>query len=356
MSRIVIALLCFNGWALAQVPKQPAIAKPPTDAAKPEDVPETKHVPAKPSGPPEFEIRFADESSVRAILLDASVVVATKYGKLTIPVSEIRRIEMGFRYPDGVEAKVNAAISDLGAAEFPKREAAEKTLMELKEFALPAVKRATKSTDKEVSKRADGLLKLIKEKIPEDRQDAKEADTIETGEFTFQGKVETVALKAKTKYFAETPLKIAELRGLRMAGFENNESITVEAAKYGLPNNNVWMETSVEITAGRPFETTASGQVDQLPQQGNAGQYLTQPNGQPQYGNVQVMSPNGRAYQFSSGTLLGRIGPNGEPFVLGNSYKSARMAQSGKLYLKIAGSQWGCPTTGSYKVTVKSGG
>ncbi|MFO0937515.1 MAG: hypothetical protein U0798_13475 [Gemmataceae bacterium] len=336
------------------VKKAAEIKKDDAKDSKVKETGEVKKAPTKPSGPPEFEVHFADDSSVRANLMDSSIIVVTKYGKLTIPISELRRVEMGFRYPEGMEAKVDAAIADLGSTDFAKREAAEKALFEMKEYSVHAIKRATKSPDKEVVKRAEGLMRQIKDKLPAERLDQKDTDTIETSEFTFQGKIETQSLKAKTRYFAESSLKVAELRGLRMAGVENNDTIVVEANKYGLPNDNTWMETPIEIVAGRPFEASASGSVDQLPQQG--GQYVTQPNGQPQYGTVQVMMPNGRRYQYSSGTLIGRVGPNGDPFVLGSNYKSPRMSQSGKLYVKIVASQWGVPTTGSYKIVVKSGG
>ena len=335
--------------AAAAVPKPATVKDEP--AKKPDAPPAT---PPAPPGPPEFEITFADQSTVRANLLDATVVVATKYGKLTIPIAEIKRIELGFRCPDGIEAKISAAINDLGANDFPVREAAEKTLFELKSYAGPAVRKATKSPDKEVAKRAEGLAKRIADAVPHDRPEPKEFDTIETGEFTFQGTLETPAVRVKTKYFADSSLKVAELRDVKAVGHESSDSILVDAAKYGRSNDQTWLETSVEVVAGKLLELTASGQIDLWPQQG--GQYFVQANGVPQHGSVQIVSPNGRGYAFVSGTLLGKIGANGEPFVVGTNYKATRPALSGKLYLKIAGSPWGNVSAGSYKVTAKTGG
>jgi hypothetical protein len=51
------------------------------------------------------------------------------------------------------------------------------------------------------------------------------------------------------------------------------------------------------------------------------------------------------------GQLIGRVGPSGTPFALGASYKG-KVAESGKLYLRIGPSPWNCESTGSYKVTV----
>jgi hypothetical protein len=352
MVRTLLALSFVSSLALGQPPKQDPKKDPPRIDATPDHPPPK---PAAPPGPPEFEITFADQSAVRAHLLDATVLVATKYGKLTIPIRDIKRIELGFRYPDGVEAKIGAAVNDLGANDFPVREAAEKTLLDLKAYAGPAVLKAMKSPDKEVAKRADGLAKRIAESASADRPEPKEFDTIETGEFTFQGKLETVVIRVKTKYFAESPLKIAELRAVKVVGHENTDTIAVDAAKYGRNNDHqTWLETTVEVVAGKPLDVTASGQIDLWPQQG--GQYFVQPNGVPQHGSVQLISASNRGYQFVSGTLLGKIGPTGEPFVVGSNYKAARATQQGKLYLKIAGSPWGNVSQGSYQVKVKTGG
>src|SRR4051794_1367538 len=44
-----------------------------------------------------IEVRFADESHVKMTLETTSIDVVTRYGKLTVPTSDIRRIEFGDR-------------------------------------------------------------------------------------------------------------------------------------------------------------------------------------------------------------------------------------------------------------------
>ena len=51
-----------------------------------------------------FEGKFADGSFVVLQLMDEVLIVSTKYGKLTVPMAEVKRIEFGFRYPEGLEA------------------------------------------------------------------------------------------------------------------------------------------------------------------------------------------------------------------------------------------------------------
>src|SRR5262245_33034869 len=48
-----------------------------------------------------FEVRLADDTQMKVALLDATLPVTTKYGKLIIPAADIRRLDFGFRYPEG---------------------------------------------------------------------------------------------------------------------------------------------------------------------------------------------------------------------------------------------------------------
>src|SRR5258708_180133 len=48
--------------------------------------------PKAPDGPPEFEVNFSDNSNVKVVVLDPSVTISTRYGKLTVPVTELKRI------------------------------------------------------------------------------------------------------------------------------------------------------------------------------------------------------------------------------------------------------------------------
>jgi hypothetical protein len=54
------------------------------------------------------------------------------------------------------------------------------------------------------------------------------------------------------------------------------------------------------------------------------------------------------------GTLVGRIGEDGTPFVIGERY-TGRPVRSGKLYLHIGPSPWNNASTGAYRVRIASG-
>jgi hypothetical protein len=318
-------------------------AQPPKPAAKP------------PAAAPEFEVRFVDGGSLRVAGLDEAVPVATRYGKLTVPLAEVRRVEFGFRYPAGVEAKVGALVAKLGADAFKDREEAERELVGLKELALPAARRATKSTDPEVSRRAEAVVRKLAATVPEDRQSARDYDTVETAEFTVRGRVEMARLRVKSRQFGETSLPIEEVRAVRGLGASGGSTDkTVEAAQYARQGWAQWYDTGIDVTADGPLEIAAAGTIDQWPQE--PGRYLCGPNGNGTQVGLQGrpgMPGNG---MFPSGSLVGKIGATGQPFAVGASYRSQRAGQSGRLYLIIAPSHWGNDNgSGSYRVTIRAG-
>jgi hypothetical protein len=307
-----------------------AFAAPPDDKEK-----------EKPAQGTVADLTMGDGSTVRVALVSESVELETKYGKLKIPAGDVHRIEFAYRVPDEVAKKVAAAVKQLGSVEFEKREAASKELREIGLHAYPALEEAAKSTDAEVAKRATTLLGEIREKVPSDDLTFPKKDRVITSEFTVSGRIVSPVLRAKTSYFGEADLKLADLRVFQAAGASNDRKLTVDAAKFGSAPNQ-WMETTFTLERGESLRVTASGQVDLWPQE--PGQYMTTARG---VGNV-------RPPAHSAGSLVGKIGENGTPFLIGEKY-DGKAAAPGKLYLHIIPSHWGGPSAGSYEVKVSAG-
>lgn len=353
---VVVLVCCTVGFLDAQPPKDGGVPAKggPGEPAKKDDAPPGIKKPVA-DGPPEFEAKFADDSLLKVVALDSSLVVNTKYGKLTVPLADVQRVEIGFRFPEGVEAKVDTAITALGAAAFRERETAERELLKFAEHAVPALKRAVKSTDPEVARRADSVLKKLTEKLSAEKLAHKDYDLVETSDIVIRGRIEPTSLKVRTKLFGETSLQLSEVRGLRSTLSAQNE-FAVDAAKYGRQNSNDWFDTGIDV-GDQALEISVTGTVDLNPQQ--PGQFIATPVGNAANGTGRpVYLPNGRAYSFAPGALIGRIGNdvNAAPFVVGNSYKSGRSSTTGRLYLKVAPSPWGIDCNGSYAIKVKIGG
>src|ERR1035438_5002785 len=72
------------------------------------------------------EVRFGDGSNVRMTLLQENLEVQTKYGKLLIPVSEIRRVEFGLHVPPEVNQQITQSIKRLASDVYKERDLASK--------------------------------------------------------------------------------------------------------------------------------------------------------------------------------------------------------------------------------------
>jgi hypothetical protein len=336
------AVVAALGWAVSFA--QPPAADP-DRKGKADAKGEPKTAPK--NDPNTFELRTLDDTVMKVVLLEPSLSLVTRYGKLTVPAGEVRRLEFGFRYPEGVEEKITKGIADLGSPDFRTREDAEQRLAELGHFAIPALRRAVKGEDPEVVRRARAVLKLLESKLGEDKAEFRDYDVVETAEFTAKGRLELGALKVRTKYFGDATVKLTDIKSFRSAGSSSQAEFALDAAKYAKMTQTDWMETSIEVSSGQLLEVTASGKIDQWPQ--GPGQYMCEPNGLQGYAGGFL--PGGGVRVGLPGQIMGKIGTNGTPFAIGASYKG-KIGDSGKLYMRIGPSPWNCDSTGSYKVIV----
>ena len=301
----------------------------------------------KPVTPNDVEIRLADGSRVRMLILQPSLEIETKYGKLVTPTTDLRRIELGIRSDPALTAKMEEAIKRLGNDSYQEREKAVKELVAVGASAYVPLYQAAKSKDAEVARRANQALEEIRKKVPESKLRIRSDDLIQTAEFTIVGRIVNTTIKAKSSVFGETQLNVADLRGLRWMGHQAEIELTIDATKYAI-NATQWMDTGIEVNLDDELTIAASGQVDLMVNGG--GGYATGPTGNAQWG--QAPGTN-----HPPGALLGKIGNGGQTFLIGENYKGPAKAE-GKLFLQISPSPWarhGNAVGGSYKVNITGG-
>lgn len=319
---------------------------------------------AKKADASEVEITFANGSVVKMTLVADKIDIVTAFGKLNVPPRSVRRIEFGLHLPDGAAAKIETAIKHLGSTDFKERENAVRDLVAQGAYAFPAVLAATKSTEPETAKRAQETLAKIRAKVPARELKLGEDDKVVTPQFTIVGRIVTTTIKAKAEYFGEVELSLAKLRHLRSL-VESASEVSIDAARYAI-GGNLWLDTGVTVDGVTPVSIVASGQVELRPQA--PGVIVCGPKGYvratkagfgkgggpggaggafpPGAGGVVIEGPS-RIYQ---GTLLGRIGENGDPFVIGEHFEGVTEGD-GKLYLSISPSNYES-ATGSYQVKI----
>ena len=317
------------------------------------------------------EVRFTDESIVKAALLDKSITIVTRYGKLSVPIDEIRSIEFGLRIPVDIAKRIERAIAHPNHEDFAQRESASAELLELRELAFPALQQAARSPDAEVARRAHAAIKLLVESLPQDKLHVPQHDTVAALDFTIVGRIETPALKARTPYFGETSLNLADLRALRWSANENEKKLTVDAGRYA-GQQEAWLDTGIKVRAGGGLLVAATGTVDLQPSE--PGTLMVGPDGRnplgPRGGGFAGGGPGGgrggkakgggmigqarpAVVVQSPGVLVGRIGEFGKVFIIGSQYEGMA-PEEGKLYLRIVPSPAG-EASGLYEVRVTSG-
>lgn len=311
---------------------------------------------AKKENPGEVEILFANGSLVRLTLVQEKIEVNTLYGKLSVPLKDIRRIEFGVHVPEGVDKKVEAAIKLLGSADFKERDGAMRDLVSFGAYAYPALLQAAKSSELEVAKRATDAVTRIRAKVPAKDLRVGEDDRIVTGVFTIVGRIVTPTIKAQTEYFGEAQLSLSQLRHLRVLVESRDTDVTIDAAKYASANQ--WLATNVIVDGSSILTISAAGQVDLRPQ--FPGNYVCGPQGYSRtvaavagaavFGKKAAGGPAARIYP---GVLLGRIGENGDVFVIGERFEGS-LERDGKLYLHINPSQYDTTSSGTYQVRIST--
>jgi hypothetical protein len=307
--------------------------------------------------PGDVEVLFLNGSKVRVIIQTEKLDIATIYGKLTVPIQDVQAIEFGLHYPEGATEKINVAIKNLGSSDYRARELAAKTLMDFGPFAYPAVVRTTKVKETEVAARARDIVQKLQAKYSKKDLRTSVDDRVVTPTQTIVGHILTSTVKTKAEYFGEIEHKLANMRMLRAIIASPPEvDVTVDARKYA--NAGQWLDTAYQVDGRAPIVVTAKGQVDQWPQQ--PGQYLCGPSGMnggrlgggPGGGRIVMMGGNNGNL---GGVLMGKIGEDGEPFIIGDRYE-IKSETEGKLFLQIGPSPWGCPSAGSYEVKISRKG
>lgn len=287
------------------------------------------------------EVRFSDGSVVKMTLKQDDIEVKTKYGKLSIPFADIRRVEFGLHVPPEMEQQIAKSIKGLGSEVYKERDSASKDLVGVGHFALPALQKAGKSSDQEVTYRAAGVIKQISERCSPELLKLREEDVIHTTEFTIVGKITSQSLKAHSPHFGEVSVKLSELRTMHVRQRGGKLDLVLDAAKHGSALDQ-WCDTGTMVDAGQRILVTSSGQVDLWPQ--GPGQYMASPKG---------YNTAGKGGQFMAGALVGKIGENGKSFYIGDRHDGTT-GEEGRLYLQIVPSPWNNASSGIYRVRIET--
>ena len=191
---------------------------------------------------PEVDLRFLDGSAARVVLLQESIDIETRYGKLTVPCADIRRVELSLRLDEETGKRIVAALQGLGSDAFHQREAAGKELLRLAIPAYHALKKAPPSKDTEVARRTAKLVKEIEHAVPAARLKVRTDDLVQARDFTIPGKVTARTVRVRSKYFGEAELKVSDLSAWDAASGAFLDVTAPFAEQTGLAKAAFWLE------------------------------------------------------------------------------------------------------------------
>ena len=303
----------------------------------------------------EVEVTFANGSVVRMALVPEKLEIKTQYGTLSVPVRDIRRIDFGLHLPDGADKKIETALKQLASAEYKERDGAVRELVALGAYAYPSLLREAKSADPEVAKRVKDALAKIRAKVPAKDLQLSDDDKITTPRFIIVGRIVPESLKARSEDFGDLVLALSRLRHLRVLADARETEVVIDAAKH----SQNWLDTGLMLDGSGTLVIHASGEVELRPSM--PGNYVCGPRGYTRTGLVaggfapakakKIGGDGGLPGRTYPGTLLGRVGENGDPFVIGDRFEGM-LDRDGKLYLHIMSSPYEANSSGSYHVKV----
>jgi hypothetical protein len=170
---------------------------------------------AKARKPEPVEVRFHDDTSLKLILQEDFLDVTTPYGKLQIPVADVRQVEFGMRLTEEENKQLQQALDDLVQPDPKKHKEAAATLLRMKEKAYAALLRTVRAAEKDAATRVEDLLQKLRETTDEEKLLVPLQDTVQTDEMKVSGKITSTTLKVKTFQFGDQVLKVADIRSIR---------------------------------------------------------------------------------------------------------------------------------------------
>lgn len=307
-------------------------------AATPAQEPAKKEV--NPSSPL-FTIHLTKGSRlVETIIHQKDVEVYTKYGKLIIPLEDIRKIEFGFRCPPETEKEIHACIESLKSSDFKERQVAENYLSGMGHLSYPFVKKISEGKgDLESVRRAKTAMEKIRLRAPPNLLILRNCDTLQTKELAITGGIQGNAFRVYSPQIGDMTIKLHDILFVSRNNDSRGEMVTIDAAQYGgLPEK--WLGAGAEVYRNARLIVKTEGQVDLWPQ--GPGQYMAGPKG---------YSTAGKNSNFMAGALIGRIGEKGRIFLIGENYDD-NPTEEGELFLRIVQGPWENPSSGTYRVYV----
>lgn len=329
------------GWVGAneaqQVLLQQAPGQPPTPDAAPEkpatapdskaDAPATEDKPKpEPIDPRIIRLHLNDGSIISGKLGITTLAIDTRFGRLNVPIEQIRYIKPGIDSRPKLKEQVQGWIDQLASTNVEERKAASGQLAKLGASVLELLRPLVHDASASRAAEARAIIEKISEELDMemlDPTDLSSQDVIATNAFTITGRIvpQSFALDSD---FGNLTMALADVIKADRDGGEPEEerkSLSVDQTNFV---SRTMKSTGLRVVKGDRITIRATGQLS-MTRWGNA---VATPDGASNTG----WYLNGKIY---NGALCLRIGSSGQITKVGNSL-TITATESGILHLGIA--------------------
>jgi len=164
-------------------------------------------------------VQFVDGSIIEVTARDEKLTIVTDNGKVAVSVADIHSIDLATRIPENVQAKIEAAVKNLGSDNVKDRELANTDLLVLGARAYPALVTAAKDNDSEIGRRAQDMIARLKETLPPELLEGHAVDAISTKDSRFTGKLDSSTLRVSSPFLGDLELRLSDIHSLRSSSY-----------------------------------------------------------------------------------------------------------------------------------------
>jgi len=279
------------------------------------------------------------DNQLRLYLMDGTVItgtlqtptlpITTAFGDLVVPVRAVIQMRPGLDTHTELDQRIQRLIDDLAAPDAETRDRAQAELTAFGPALMPELQRHAETDDAERRVRIQSIIEALYSAEPDEAGrempavSLRRLDTIQTESFTIAGRITIDRFKVRSK-FGELTVRLSDIKQAeQLSRAEPEVRRTVQVAGTDMTVRG-YKRTPIRVNRGDRIIIKADGKITMTPWGNNS---VSSPDGIPQNGMY-----NG---QIPLGALAGRIGKNGDEFLVGQKLNIVA-EQSGTLYLGFA--------------------
>ncbi|MBS1651830.1 MAG: hypothetical protein JSU07_07465 [Bacteroidetes bacterium] len=313
----------------------------------------------------EVSLELLDGNLIKGVTSLPDIELLTAYGKLTIPVSKVGRIEIGLFRDAGTTEKAKSFLKILAtSSNESQRKSAHADLIKLGLKAVPAIQdflndpkniidEATNTSEYSIENALSDLKSTYGISDATPSEDILSIDNV----YIMGGTYNFTKLDVKTEYGTLTvPKEKIKSIDISVSNSSSGEaSFKLNASKHISGNQNGgWLKTGIMLKTGQKFSITAGGEITLASLSGNKykpdGSVKSTGSNEYTGGNPSKETEDINTYP-TFGQVVYRIGESGEASKAGAKY-SGSAKKAGALYISIYETVYNSANSGSYTVKI----